>query len=179
LCSVSGTYAKLMLSSSFRCCQIHKRHKYDFGHTLLCFLSRTWMFNKPTSGSLLLDTALPGTPLSKSGLPVRCNRWPAGTRVSPCRFWDTRFSARRRRWTWPRPCTETSRFRCQCRRRCRNRGWGGRREASWQWTRRRRGRKVWSGRGPRWARLSRARSRRKVRPVVNVMRVIRKDLFPE
>jgi hypothetical protein len=24
-------------------------HRYDFGHTLLCYLSRTWMFNKPTS----------------------------------------------------------------------------------------------------------------------------------
>jgi len=40
---------KLMPSSSFRCYQIHNCHRYDFGHTLLCHLSRTWMFNKPTS----------------------------------------------------------------------------------------------------------------------------------
>jgi hypothetical protein len=41
---------KLILSSSFRCCQIHNCHRYDFGHTLLRFLSRTKMFNKLTSG---------------------------------------------------------------------------------------------------------------------------------
>ncbi len=40
---------KFMLSSSFRCSPIHNCHKYDFGHTLLCYLSRTQMFNKPTS----------------------------------------------------------------------------------------------------------------------------------
>ncbi len=39
-----------MLSSSFRCDQIYKYEKYDFGHTLLCYLSRTYMFNKPTRG---------------------------------------------------------------------------------------------------------------------------------
>jgi hypothetical protein len=31
----------LMLSSSFRCDQIHNCHWYDLGHTLLCYLSRT------------------------------------------------------------------------------------------------------------------------------------------
>ncbi len=39
----------LMLSSSFRCDQIYMYKTYDFGHTLLCYLSRTQMFNKPTS----------------------------------------------------------------------------------------------------------------------------------
>ncbi len=32
---------RLMLSSSFRCDQIYKYMLYDFGHTLLCYLSRT------------------------------------------------------------------------------------------------------------------------------------------
>jgi len=40
----------LMLSTSFRCDQIYKYEIYNFGHTLLCYLSRTYMFNKPTSG---------------------------------------------------------------------------------------------------------------------------------
>ncbi len=32
---------KLVLSSSFRCDQIFKDESYNFGHTLLCYLSRT------------------------------------------------------------------------------------------------------------------------------------------
>jgi hypothetical protein len=32
---------RLMLSSSFRCDQIYKYEIYNFGHTLLCYLSRT------------------------------------------------------------------------------------------------------------------------------------------
>jgi hypothetical protein len=32
---------KLMLNSSFRCDQIHDCQRYDFGHTLLCYLSLT------------------------------------------------------------------------------------------------------------------------------------------
>jgi hypothetical protein len=40
---------RLVLSLSFRCDQIHICHRYDFSRTLLCYLSRTWMFNKPTS----------------------------------------------------------------------------------------------------------------------------------
>jgi len=32
---------RLMLSSSSRCGQIYKYELYDFGHTLLCYLSRT------------------------------------------------------------------------------------------------------------------------------------------
>ncbi len=32
---------KLMLSSNFGCYQIHNCQRYDFGHTLLCYLSRT------------------------------------------------------------------------------------------------------------------------------------------
>ncbi len=32
---------RLMLSSSFRYDQIYKYEIYDFGHTLLCYLSRT------------------------------------------------------------------------------------------------------------------------------------------
>jgi hypothetical protein len=32
---------RLMLSSSFRCDQIHKYEIYDFDHTLLRYLSRT------------------------------------------------------------------------------------------------------------------------------------------
>jgi hypothetical protein len=39
---------KLMLSYSFRCDQIHNCLTYIFGHTLLFYLSQTWMFNKPT-----------------------------------------------------------------------------------------------------------------------------------
>jgi hypothetical protein len=40
---------RLMLSSSLWCDQIYKYEIYNFGHTLLCYLSLTWMFNKPTS----------------------------------------------------------------------------------------------------------------------------------
>ncbi len=40
---------KLMLSCSFRCGQQYDNHSYDFGHTLLCYLSLTQMLNKPTS----------------------------------------------------------------------------------------------------------------------------------
>jgi hypothetical protein len=32
---------RLMLSSNFRCDQIYKYKIHDFGHTLLCHLSRT------------------------------------------------------------------------------------------------------------------------------------------
>ncbi len=45
----------LMLSSNFRCDQIFKYKMHDFGHTLLCYLSQTYMyiymFNKPTSAA--------------------------------------------------------------------------------------------------------------------------------
>ncbi len=37
---------KLMLSTSFSHDQIHNCRKYDFGHTLLSYLSPTWTFNK-------------------------------------------------------------------------------------------------------------------------------------
>jgi len=40
---------RLMLSSSFRCNQIYKYEIHHFGYTLLCYLSRTWMFNEPAS----------------------------------------------------------------------------------------------------------------------------------
>ncbi len=40
-----------MLGSSFRCYQIYYCQSYDFGHALLCYLSLTLMFNKPTSGA--------------------------------------------------------------------------------------------------------------------------------
>ncbi len=42
----------LMLSSSFRCDQIYRYKIYHFGHTFLCYLSQTLMFNKPTSVKL-------------------------------------------------------------------------------------------------------------------------------
>ncbi len=42
---------RLMLSSSFRCDQIHNCHIYEFGHSLLCQLIRTQLFNKPTPGN--------------------------------------------------------------------------------------------------------------------------------
>jgi hypothetical protein len=32
---------KLTLSSSFMCDQIYNCHRYDFGHTLLCYFSLT------------------------------------------------------------------------------------------------------------------------------------------
>jgi hypothetical protein len=40
---------KLNHSSSFRSDQIHNNHCEDFGHTLLCYLYSTLMFNKPVS----------------------------------------------------------------------------------------------------------------------------------
>jgi len=42
----------LMLSSNFRCYQYHN-WQICFGHTLLCYLSQTWIFNKATSGKTL------------------------------------------------------------------------------------------------------------------------------
>ncbi len=33
---------------SFRRDQIYEYERYDFGHTLLCYLSLTYMFHKPT-----------------------------------------------------------------------------------------------------------------------------------
>ncbi len=49
-----------MLSSSCRCYQICNCHRYHFGHTLLCYLSCTQMFNKSTSGDywLVIDFSL-------------------------------------------------------------------------------------------------------------------------
>jgi hypothetical protein len=44
---------KLVLNCIFRCGQIHNSQSYQFSHTLLCYLSRTWMFNKPISGKRL------------------------------------------------------------------------------------------------------------------------------
>ena len=43
---------RLMLSSSFRCDQIYKYKIYNFGHTLLCYLSPTEMFNELASGKV-------------------------------------------------------------------------------------------------------------------------------
>jgi hypothetical protein len=33
---------KLVLTSSFRCDLIHNCHRYDFGHTSLCYLSKSY-----------------------------------------------------------------------------------------------------------------------------------------
>ncbi len=41
----------LLLSLNFRCDQIYKYRLHDFGHTLLCYLSQTYMFNKLTSAA--------------------------------------------------------------------------------------------------------------------------------
>ncbi len=46
---------KLVLNCSFRCGQIHNCHRYDLGHTLLCYLSRTGMFNKTVSEKRLVE----------------------------------------------------------------------------------------------------------------------------
>jgi hypothetical protein len=40
---------KFMLSTNFRCYKIHTCKSCGFGYTMLCYLSRTKMFNKPTS----------------------------------------------------------------------------------------------------------------------------------
>jgi hypothetical protein len=45
---------RLRLSSSFWCDQIYKYEIYNFGHTLLCYLSLTLMFNKPTSVACII-----------------------------------------------------------------------------------------------------------------------------
>ncbi len=45
----------LMLSSSLRCDQIYVHQRYDFGHTLLYYLSLTWMFNQPALETCLLN----------------------------------------------------------------------------------------------------------------------------
>ena len=57
--TVAGSLNKrLMLSSSFRCDQIYKYEIYNSGHTLLCSLSPTQMFNKPYSEAGLLNKML-------------------------------------------------------------------------------------------------------------------------
>ncbi len=48
----------LALSSSFRSDQIKKCESYDFGRTLLCSLSQTQVFNKPTSVPGLFNKCL-------------------------------------------------------------------------------------------------------------------------
>ncbi len=40
---------KLLLSSSFRCDQIHSCQRHNFGPTLLCYFSQTLVFNSPLS----------------------------------------------------------------------------------------------------------------------------------
>ncbi len=52
------SFCRLMLSSGFKCEQIYKYEIYDFGHTLLCFLSQTWMFNKLASSLLNIEVEL-------------------------------------------------------------------------------------------------------------------------
>ncbi len=52
---------KVMLSSNFRCYQIHNCQRYHFGHTLLCYLSPTWMFNRTTTGLLNIRSCLAPT----------------------------------------------------------------------------------------------------------------------
>jgi hypothetical protein len=49
---------KLTLSYSFRCDQILSFACYEFGHTLLCCFSLTWMFNKSHSEAHLLNKSL-------------------------------------------------------------------------------------------------------------------------
>ncbi len=49
---------RLMLSSSFRCDQIYKYEIYNFGHTLLCYLSPTLMFNELTTGLIVKKLSL-------------------------------------------------------------------------------------------------------------------------
>jgi hypothetical protein len=39
---------KFMLGCSFECYKIRNNHYYGFGHTLLCCLSQTYMYNKNT-----------------------------------------------------------------------------------------------------------------------------------
>ncbi len=45
---------KLLISCSFRCDRIYSNHGDELGHTLLCCLSSTYMFNKPPSEAGLL-----------------------------------------------------------------------------------------------------------------------------
>jgi hypothetical protein len=45
---------KLVLSSNFIGDQIHNNHCHEFSHTLSCYLSQTWMFNKLASGLNIL-----------------------------------------------------------------------------------------------------------------------------
>ena len=49
---------RLMLSSSIRYDQIYKYEIYDSGHTLLCYLSQTLMFNELASEAGLLNKRL-------------------------------------------------------------------------------------------------------------------------
>jgi hypothetical protein len=48
----------MLLNSNFRCYQIHNCQRYDFGNTLLRYLSPTLMFNKPNSETGLLNKSL-------------------------------------------------------------------------------------------------------------------------
>ncbi len=49
---------KFMHSSNSRCDQIYSNERYDFGHTLLCYSSQTWLFNKPIPEAGLLNKGL-------------------------------------------------------------------------------------------------------------------------
>jgi len=46
------------LSSKAKCDQIYKYQRYDFGYTLLCYLSTTFMFNEPASVQYTLTSRL-------------------------------------------------------------------------------------------------------------------------
>ncbi len=48
----------IMLSSSIRCDQTHKCHLYNFGHTLLRYLSQTQMFQQTHFGLLTISSCL-------------------------------------------------------------------------------------------------------------------------
>ncbi len=37
------------------CDQIYNCQRYDFGNTLVCYLSQTWLFNKPTSETMWIS----------------------------------------------------------------------------------------------------------------------------
>jgi hypothetical protein len=46
----SGSLNKMViLTHSFKCDQMYTYGGFNYGHTLLCCLSKTYMFNKPTS----------------------------------------------------------------------------------------------------------------------------------
>jgi hypothetical protein len=76
-----------MPRSNFRCDQIYRCRIYDFGHTLLYYLSQTKVFNKPTLKPVCFKSSCLAQTLG----------------VTKCRFWSHYLSYLSLTWIFNKP----------------------------------------------------------------------------